>query len=204
MKFPWLATLLVGAAIVVMIGLGIWQLQRAHWKSDLLVRYAQARQLPEVAWPSVPSDPDAYYFRRASALCLQVTGWRAVAGRNVGDEPGWTHIAACRTGAEGPGLQVDMGWSKRSDPPNWRGGPVGGVIAPDSKYQMRLVSSQPAPGLQQSAPPSLDSIPNNHLAYAVQWFLFAGIAAIIYALAWRKRRRDMAGGDRSAEDKGTS
>lgn len=201
MRFPWLATLLVGGAIAVMIGLGIWQLQRASWKSELLVRYARARQLPEVAWPSVPGDPDAYYFRRASALCLQVTGWRAVAGRNVSDETGWTHIAACRTGFEGPGLQVDMGWSKRSDPPNWRGGPVLGVIAPDSRYRMRLVSARPAPGLQPSAPPSLESIPNNHMAYAVQWFLFAAIAAIIYGLAWRKRRREGAASDRSAKDK---
>jgi len=31
-------------------------------------------------------------------------------------------------------------------------------------------------------------IPNNHLAYAVQWFLFAGIAGVIYALALKRRR----------------
>ena len=40
---------------------------------------------------------------------------------------------------------------------------------------------------QTSKPPSPDSIPNNHLSYAVQWFLFAGIAALIYALALRKK-----------------
>lgn len=40
-----------------------------------------------------------------------------------------------------------------------------------------------------SAPPSPDTIPNNHLSYAVQWFLFAGIAAVIYALALRQRWR---------------
>jgi surfeit locus 1 family protein len=32
-------------------------------------------------------------------------------------------------------------------------------------------------------------VPNNHLAYAVQWFLFAGVAAVIYALALRRRTR---------------
>jgi hypothetical protein len=189
-KFPWLATVLVGAAIAAMIALGIWQLHRASWKEDLLARYAQAQHLPEIAWPVVPRDPQSLYFRRASGLCLAVTGWRATAGRNVGDQPGWAHIASCRTGVEGPGMQVDMGWSARSDPPNWRGGPVSGVIAPDSRYALRLVASQPAPGLQQSAPPSLESVPNNHMAYAVQWFLFAAVAAIVYALAWRKRRRE--------------
>ena len=38
-----------------------------------------------------------------------------------------------------------------------------------------------------SAPPSPDTIPNNHLSYAIQWFLFAGIALIIYTLALRQR-----------------
>jgi cytochrome oxidase assembly protein ShyY1 len=50
-----------------------------------------------------------------------------------------------------------------------------------------LVSNTPAPGLEASAPPSPDEVPNNHLAYAVQWFLFAGVAALIYGLALRRR-----------------
>ena len=52
-----------------------------------------------------------------------------------------------------------------------------------------LVAATPANGLEASAPPSLKDVPNNHLAYAVQWFLFAGIAAIIYGLALRRRMR---------------
>ncbi|MBM3928735.1 MAG: SURF1 family protein, partial [Sphingomonadales bacterium] len=36
--------------------------------------------------------------------------------------------------------------------------------------------------------PDLSAVPNNHLAYAVQWFLFAVVAAIIYAMALRRRR----------------
>jgi cytochrome oxidase assembly protein ShyY1 len=52
---------------------------------------------------------------------------------------------------------------------------------------MRLVAATPAPGLQASAPPSIESIPNNHMSYAIQWFAFAAIALVIYALALRKR-----------------
>jgi surfeit locus 1 family protein len=40
-----------------------------------------------------------------------------------------------------------------------------------------------------NARPDPNDIPNNHLAYAVQWFLFAGVALVIYALAVRKRMR---------------
>jgi cytochrome oxidase assembly protein ShyY1 len=35
---------------------------------------------------------------------------------------------------------------------------------------MRLVAASAPPGLEPSAPPSLDQIPNNHRSYAVQWF----------------------------------
>ena len=35
--------------------------------------------------------------------------------------------------------------------------------------------------------PSGADVPNNHLAYAVQWFIFAAAALIIYILAVRRR-----------------
>ena len=68
-------------------------------------------------------------------------------------------------------------------------GEVRGIIAPDRKSRMRLVSATGLGGLEASNPPSPASIPNNHLFYAIQWFLFAGIAALIYGLALRKRWR---------------
>ncbi|MDB5686282.1 MAG: surfeit locus 1 family protein, partial [Rhizorhabdus sp.] len=44
-------------------------------------------------------------------------------------------------------------------------------------------------GLEPSVPPSIADIPNNHRGYAVQWFIFALTAAIIYAIALRRRLR---------------
>ena len=52
-----------------------------------------------------------------------------------------------------------------------------------------LVAAPPPAGLAANPGPDLSAVPNNHLAYAVQWFLFAGIAAIIYLLALRRRAR---------------
>jgi cytochrome oxidase assembly protein ShyY1 len=193
MKIPVVPTAIVAAAVAVMIGLGVWQLQRAQWKDALLVRYSQAAGLPPIAWPTMPPKGDLPLYRRATGFCLEVVSWRAVAGRNRDDQPGWSHIAACRTGAEGPGMQADVGWSRSSDPPQWRGGPIEGVIAPDSKHGMRLVAATPAPGLAASAPPSPEAVPNNHLAYAIQWFIFAGIAALIYGLALRRRGKEIRG-----------
>ena len=53
-RVPVLASLVVAAAVAVLIGLGVWQLQRAKWKEGLLARYAQAEKLPPITWPTVP------------------------------------------------------------------------------------------------------------------------------------------------------
>ena len=193
MRLPFLPTLIVAAAVAAMIGLGIWQLRRAEWKEGLIDRYQAAAKLPPVAWPAIPPEGDELLYRRAAGFCLEPVGWRSVAGRSVDDEAGWSHVAACRTGAEGPGMQVDIGWSKSSAAPQWRGGEVSGVIAPDRQHRIRLVSSTPAPGLKQSKPPSPLNVPNNHLLYAAQWFFFAIAAAVIYLLALRRRQREQPG-----------
>jgi cytochrome oxidase assembly protein ShyY1 len=190
MRFPLVPTIVVAAAVAVMIGLGIWQLQRKGEKEALIAQYRAASTLPPVAFPTVPREDDKLLYRRATGFCLQPLGWRSVAGRNTKDETGWSHIVSCRTGGlEGPGMQVDMGWSTSSAPPaGWKGGPVSGVIAPDRLHEIRLVSSQAAPGLVPSAAPSPEATPNNHLMYALQWFFFAAAAAVVYVLALRKRR----------------
>jgi surfeit locus 1 family protein len=190
-RLPLIPTLIVAAAVAAMIGLGIWQLHRAAWKDALLARYETNTRLASVAFPKVPTPADEQLlFRRATGYCLQPTGWTARSGHDRADQPGWRHIALCRTGVEGPGMLVDFGWSRQGDAPRgYRGGPVSGVIGPDSQHILLLVSDQAAPGLQPSALPSLAEVPNNHMAYAVQWFLFAAVALVIYAFALRRRLR---------------
>jgi surfeit locus 1 family protein len=197
------ATLLVLLAVATMVALGFWQLDRRDQKNGLLARYAANRNLPTMAYPAIPVGEDLL-FRKAAAHCLEPVSEVVVAGYDVGGERGWRHIISCRTGAEGPGLVVDIGWStdfaRRS---SWRGGEVVGVIGPlpdqrsviaralsgPQAQALLLVATQPAAGLKPSAPPSMDAIPNNHLAYAVQWFVFAAIALVIFLIALKKRTR---------------
>ena len=190
-KVPLVATVLVAAAVLVMIGLGIWQLGRAREKGALLDRYADAPALAPTSFPTAPVANDSLpLFRRATGFCLRVTGTRRTAGTNRRGETGFVHVAECSTGAEGPGMAVETGWSKDPNAKSaWTGGEVSGIVAPDRKMRMRLVSAQGLGGLEASAPPSLAAIPNNHRAYAIQWFLFAGIAALIYGLALRQRMK---------------
>ena len=195
-KIPIVSTILVALAVAAMIGLGVWQVQRAAWKEGLIARYAAAGDLPPIIWPNVWPKPDALpLFRYATGVCQREVGKRSIAGANVRDETGYVQIVDCVTGPDGPGMSVEVGWSSNPNAPvNWQGGPVSGIIAPDRRSQMRLVAATPPPGLEPSRPPKVESIsattPAGHKGYAATWFAFAAIAALIYALALRRRWRD--------------
>jgi surfeit locus 1 family protein len=188
-RLPVLPTILVAAAVAVMIGLGVWQLNRAAWKESLLERYANAGQQPPMAWPVMaPSEEQLPLFRRATGHCLKPEVTKAVAGQNRAGESGYVFLVDCATGAEGPGMRVQLGWSKNPKAMfAWAGGPVAGVIAPDGQMRMRLVADRAPDGLEPSARPSLSAISNNHRLYAIQWFAFAAIALVIFALAARAK-----------------
>jgi len=189
-RWPLIPTILVALAVAMLIGLGIWQLQRLGEKEALLARLAAAQDQPPIGWPTAPFAGPPPLFRAASGHCLAVTGFRTAAGRNQAGETGFLVIADCRVGAEGPGMAVELGWSKNpAAGREFKGGMVSGIIAPDSVSRMRLVSADSGPGLVASAPPSISNIRNNHLGYAITWFLFALIAPVIYFLALRQRQR---------------
>lgn len=188
-RLPVVPTIIVLAAVGAMIGLGVWQLGRAQMKDGLLARYQAASDLPPVNWPTLPlTGGDLPLFRQANGMCLEPVATKLIAGRNRAGVSGYSHLVDCRTGAEGPGMRVDIGWSQdpRMGVP-WRGGPVSGVIAPDGEMRMRLVSTEGLGGLEPSAVPDIADVPNNSRSYAVQWFLFAVAALVIYGFAVRSR-----------------
>ena len=66
---------------------------------------------------------------------------------------------------------------------------MSGIIAPGGEAGGVLHAAQRPAGLQPLAPPDPGDLPNNHLAYAGQWFFFALTALVIYILALRRRGR---------------
>ena len=192
-RLPLVPTILVAAAVAVMIGLGIWQLQRATWKKGLLADFAHAEKLPPITWPTVPLDSAQLpLFRHATGVCLRPVGQRAIAGQNLDGEPGYVIIVDCVTGADGPDMAVQVGWTRNPNVKvNWNGGPVSGIIVPDRKSRMRLVAASAPPGLERSRPPDVSSVspitPAVHRGYAATWFALAIAALIIYSLAIGKR-----------------
>lgn len=194
-RLPLVPTIVVAAAVAVMVGLGVWQLKRAVWKEQLLAQYAAAETLPPISWPTAPPEAGQLpLFRYATGVCLRPVGKRAIAGQNRAGESGYVHIIDCATRGRGPGMSVQVGWSRN---PNvrvqWAGGPVSGIIVPDRVTGMRLIAASAPPGLQPSAAPSAAAAssikPSGHRMYAATWFALALTALIIYMIVAMKRVR---------------
>ena len=169
------------------------------------------RAMPRAIWPARDGLPDHGPVTarrdvppRVGDLCIDVVGWtRPRAGARPTGEPGYPHIAECRTGAEGPGMLVDVGWSARipAVKPRWTGGRGqrhDRHRARHSSAIARLFGGERCwadAGRRPAAPgfaprPAESESPTIIVSYAVQWFLFAAAALVIYALALRKRLKD--------------
>jgi len=197
-RLPPVPTLVVVLAVAAMIALGVWQLQRAQWKERLLADYAEA-----AAMPAVDLDPllggraplPPLSFRRALVTCHALDSTPEVrAGRSAADVPGQAYYLPCRPGATGLAgrIRVNAGWSTRPDAArrlSLDGLVAGRLGAVGEEGPIILTAATAAPPLAPSRPPSLDTIPNNHRLYALQWFFFAAAALVIYLLALRGRRR---------------
>lgn len=189
-RLPLLPTLLVAAAAATMIALGVWQLQRAEWKAGLIARYSRAQATSaSVPWPRDEAAMERSLFRWSGFTCERVLGIRTSAARSATNESGVAQIARCEIDGGGE-AEVALGWSLPTREVEWGGGEVAGVIAPGGEYGGILQAARPPAGLSPLAPPDPDDLPNNHLAYAGQWFFFALTALAIYALALRKRWRE--------------
>jgi surfeit locus 1 family protein len=191
------AGIVVAAAVIIMVRLGVWQLSRAHENEQLLAQYKAASKLPPIAYPTAPQNGAPPLFRWATGYCQHVTGQRATEGRNRAGDIGWAHIVECATGAGRPGMAVEVGWSKD---PNarfaWGGGLVSGVIVRDRIHGIRLLAATAPPGLEPAALPSAETAmpvtPARNRMYALQWFSFAAIALIIFGIALWKRSKERA------------
>lgn len=183
-RLPLLPTLVVLAAVSIMVWLGFWQLERLHEKEALLARYAQAQAMSaEVDWPRAEAVQRELLYRRARLTCVATADRSSMAGRNAKGEPGAAQTAQCLLPGGGRALVV-LGWSRQPNAAaKWKGGEVHGIIAPGP----RLVADPPLGGLDANAIPDPSDIPNNHLSYAIQWFFFAMTAVVIFGIAVRKR-----------------
>lgn len=179
----------------VLIGLGVWQLQRMHWKDTMLHAIAAAGDKPALHVGTAPIPADAAFRQIEISLDCPVQEPAAEAGRNMAGQPGWAFSLDCRSGRQK--VRLAVGWHDRAD--GWRHAalPAGvvsinGLAVPGSgasaAYAWRVTASSAPPPLVPVAPPTPADIPNNHFAYAIQWFAFAAVLLAIYALLVRRWR----------------
>jgi surfeit locus 1 family protein len=196
-RLPLLPTLLVAAAVAVMIGLGIWQLQRAAWKDRLIAEYQAAATMPALDLdPLLARDGTLppLAFRRVLVTCRAeniLPEQRGGRNRATG-QGGYSAFVPCRPGADGLAgrIVVNAGWAALPDSERRLSlnGIVAGQLGPvEGRERIVLTAATAAPPLAPSTPPSIEDIPNNHLSYAFQWFFFAATAVVIYLLALRRR-----------------
>jgi surfeit locus 1 family protein len=188
-RWPLLPTLIVAAAVVTMIALGFWQLRRVEEKAALIARYHQAQAMnSDVPWPRTPQGIKQSLFRWSGFECARVVAMRSTSARSIKGQGGLAWIARCAV-AGGGEAEVALGWAPPPREYTWAGGEAVGTIGPGGEFGGILYASMQPPGLQPLAPPDPEDLPNNHLAYAGQWFFFALTAAVIYVLALRRRQR---------------
>lgn len=181
-QLPIIPTILVVAAAATMVALGFWQLGRAEEKAQLIMMYSKSTAIAEEAVFPMAGDGADLWFRRSSVECVDVTQVEPVSGTAENGAKGWAFRADCVVSGDAVVL-VDLGFSRDLIDVNWEGGPVTGMIAPGP----RLVADPPLAELRPLAKPDPKDLPNNHLAYAGQWFFFALTALIIYWFAVRSR-----------------
>ncbi len=118
-KFPWGLTIVCGLALALLVSLGVWQVQRLHWKQGLIAsaesRLGQpARMLPD--WPPAPPPgkpapapapppPALKDFERVIVRCSWSSGQPTVRLRSIHEGvAGDRVITACG------GYLVDLGF----------------------------------------------------------------------------------------------
>ena len=207
-RLPLIPTIMTLVMVGYMIHLGFWQLERREWKHKLIASLEAAQHLP----PVTPSEfyrsmigAGSVQYRRAVVACHpgRVTPYDIRGGESAKGQSGFLVLIACREPAfvhkQGPDLVVVAGFSDR---PELRTPLVvdtefeGTIIErPYDKEQGRprfmLIPNTAVAPLTPSRLPSPEDLPDSHLSYAVQWFSFAAILAVIYAIfIFRRPRRE--------------
>lgn len=204
-RIPVLGTAVVFVLASFLIGLGVWQLQRAQWKAGLVAKLEAAPNQPLLT----PRDfldamigLKSVQYRRAQHICRpgMVRPYDLKGGSSQGGQGGFLVLVACRPEDTKPDIVIVAGWTRSPDAMTQSYNvdmmfegliierPYGDAL---DRPQFMLIPTEAVPGLQPSRLPSAADLPDNHLAYAGQWFGLAGALLVIYGL-WLRRRAKVA------------
>ncbi len=232
----WWKTLLVLAAMGVMVRLGVWQLDRLEQRraANAALLASLQSQVIAVDGSDLPGSPEELANRRA-VVSGEFDYEHQVLIKNQfhQGQPGYWVVTPLRIQGSERAILVNRGWIplEMADPARWAefeegpGGTLEGYLQPGQRppagaqaetpegwqrewfrldiqaiqgqmpYELLPVVFQAAaePGRSYQAlpvrlpPPDLELSEGNHLSYAIQWFAFALIAAIVYVAIVRQQ-----------------
>ncbi len=113
-RFSVLTFIVVTLAVVILCGLGVWQIKRLQWKTQLLARIQALQYAPpeplNVALNHLQSGRDEDFIRVTTA-CEPAPPAPAARVYTVSDSgPGWRPIVLCRlVGGPYPAVLLDLG-----------------------------------------------------------------------------------------------
>lgn len=205
-------TLFTLCGMLVLIGLGTWQLERRQWKEGLIAAREAAMSTATAPLPADLAAARALEYRRVTA-----------AGRFLGDRAlylhatsaagalGW-HVLTPMVLEDGAMLLVQSGFMPTRATADMTGiRSVTGVLrlpperrgwfVPDDRpdrnewFAIDLSAMAAAAKLEHLLPFYVDAsgeklpdLPNDHLQYAVTWYALAAALLVIYILVVRRRR----------------
>ena len=206
----------------VLIALGVWQVQRLTWKTEILDQITATIVAPPVPLPE-DADPVADEYlpvtvqgqitgQTLSVLVSTaengagyrtITGFRTDDGRDIVADLGFLSLddrgAALPTGPVS--LTGNLLWPDETD--NWTPAPdekTGIWFARDLPAMAAALNAEPLlvvarqidpAGPTQPMPVGVEGIPNDHLGYAITWFMLAvGWALMTGLLIHRTTRKD--------------
>ncbi len=221
--FSWRKTIITALVVATLLGLGMWQLQRLQWKTDLLAAITDRQIAPPIT--TLPKEGTDLNFRRVTLTGFidRSAGFR-LQSRVYDGKAGQEYIVpmVIPTGSKtGTVVLLNLGWVPSEWKPMARaaGGieTVSGTLYAPARPS-RFTPDNPPTGdtlywidtagssIRLQAPVSphvlyLDrlgdappiggqlhiDLPNNHLQYAITWFLLAGIVMVMYVMASRTK-----------------
>jgi surfeit locus 1 family protein len=197
-------TIMTAVMLIVLIALGLWQLQRMAWKETMLKNLA----LPVLVLSAPAKMTADMELRRVQISCPEVSFADVKIRDYAAFTPQYRAFTKC-PGVDGI-VVVDHGFNTT------RGNPIAnprrqfeGTVRewqPES-WALRVAGAKRikradfgAAGavspffVKAGPPPKASNIANNHFAYAIQWFAFAGVLTVIYGLfavrLWRDSAQD--------------
>jgi len=232
------ATVFTIPALLILIGLGTWQVQRLGWKEGEIAKRETRAEGPAVALPESFPDPEAVEFTRVRLSGEYLHDQEFILGaRTESGRVGYNVMTPFRLD-DGRTLLVNRGWvpQDKRDPARRAAGQVEGPLVieallrsdgwkgvsfaePPNEPEKRfyfwvdlpvmadyvegpIIETVYAEAVASELPGGLPiggqtriRLKNDHLEYAITWYSFAVILAVIYFLFhYRREESDPSGG----------